>query len=57
MIDRLKNILSRYDEIEELMNQPEAMSDMKKFFPNSKIIQEKSLGCVKSIISLNNLKL
>ena len=32
------------------------MSDMKKFFPNSKIIQEKSLGCVKSIISFFVLK-
>ena len=28
------------------------MSDMKKLFPNSKIILDKYLGCVKSIISL-----
>ena len=30
------------------------MSDMKKFFPDSKIIQEKRLGFIKSIMSLNN---
>ena len=31
MIDKLKSVLARYDELEELMNQPDAMRDMKAF--------------------------
>ena len=31
MIDKLKSILTRYDELEELMSQPDAMRDMKAF--------------------------
>ena len=31
MIDKLKSVLARNDELEELMNQPDAMRDMKAF--------------------------
>ena len=31
MIDKLKSVLARDDELEELMNQPDAMRDMKAF--------------------------
>jgi len=31
MIDKLKSILTRYGELEELMSQPDAMRDMKAF--------------------------
>ena len=31
MIDKLKSVLTRYDELEELMSQPDAMRDMKAF--------------------------
>ena len=31
MIDKLKSILTRYDELEELMSQPDAMHDIKTF--------------------------
>ena len=31
MINKLKNILIRYDELAELMSKPDAMQDMKKF--------------------------
>ena len=31
MIDKLKSVLARNDELEELMNLPDAMRDMKAF--------------------------
>ena len=31
MIDKLQSIISRYDELAELMSQPGAMQDMKAF--------------------------
>ena len=31
MIDKLNSVLSRYDELEELMSQPDAMKDINAF--------------------------
>ena len=31
MIDKLQNVISRHDELAELMSQPDAMQDMKAF--------------------------
>ena len=31
MIDKLKSVISRYDELSGLMSQPDAMHDMKTF--------------------------
>ena len=39
MIDKLKSIVSQYNELSELMCQPDAMKDMKTF---TKIAQEHS---------------
>ena len=40
MIDKLKSVLARYDELEELMSQPNAMRNMKAF---TKMAQEHSV--------------
>ena len=56
MIDKLKSILARNDELEELMNQPDAMRDMKAF---TKMAREHSglLELVEEISKITNRKL
>ena len=56
MINKLKDLIAKYSELEELLNQPESLNDMKKFAQLSKEYRSLSLSVEKATtyIKLHN---